>query len=164
MDASAHAGAILQAVNHSITITLLFLSAGWLEERLGTTSFASYSGLAQFLPKLCWLTLFCVLSSIALPGLNNFVGEFLILLGLFSFHPWLTAAAALTVILSAIYMLRWIQKMYFEIPSVLQERKPDIGGKEVGLALPLLLLILWIGIYPAPLLDQIWPIAGQLKP
>jgi len=151
----AQEGAILQALNHGVTITALFLVAGWLEERIGTTTMGPLSGLAQFLPQLCWFTLFFILSSVALPGTNNFIGELLILFGLFGQNPWLAAFLALTIILSVIYMLRWMQIVYFEEPSFFQDRWIDIKGKEILIALPLVALILWVGIYPAPVLKQI---------
>ncbi len=150
---TAHSGAILQALNHGITIAALFLVAGWLEERLGSTEMGSVSGLAKFLPQLCWLTLFFVLSSVALPGMNNFVGELLILYGLFSQNPWAAALLALTVVLSVVYMLRWMQKVYFEAPSAFQASWIDIKGKEIAIALPLMAIILWIGVYPGPALE-----------
>jgi NADH-quinone oxidoreductase subunit M len=157
----AHEGAILQALNHGVTIAGLFLVAGWLQERLGTTSIGPFSGVAKFLPHLCWLTLIFVLSSVALPGTNNFIGELLILFGLFGEHPWLTAILGLTVILSVIYMLRWIQKVYFEEPYTRHSTLVDIRGKELAIAFPLVALILWIGIYPNPLLEQILPAAEK---
>jgi len=159
---TAHTGAILQAINHGLTITALFLVAGWLEERLGTTAFGEVGGLAKFMPQLCWLTLFFVLSSVALPGLNSFVGEFLILFGLFGYNPWLAFAAGLTVILSVVYMLRWMQKVYFEAPTFFQDKWVDIKAKDLALAAPLVLLIIWIGVYPAPILNQIKPAAEKM--
>lgn len=161
-DHTAQTGAILQALNHGITITALFLTAGWLEDRLGFTAIGPVSGLAKFLPQLCWLTLFFVLSSVALPGLNNFVGELLIFFGLFGQHPWLTAFLALSVILSVIYMLRFMQKIYFEEPSFFKESWVDIKAKEIAIALPLVVLILWIGIYPSPVLKQIQPATEKI--
>lgn len=160
---TAHSGAILQAVNHGITIAALFLVAGWLEERLGTTAFGHVSGLAKFLPYLCWLTLLFVLSSVALPGTNNFVGELLILFGLFTQHAWAAAFLALSVILSVIYMLRWMQKVYFDEPGLFQESWIDIRAKEFLIALPLVFLILWIGIYPTPVLEQIQPASKKIN-
>jgi NADH-quinone oxidoreductase subunit M len=151
----AHQGAILQAINHSITIAGLFLAAGWLEERLKSTSMAPFSGLAKYLPHLCWLTLVFILSSVALPGTNGFVGELLILFGLFGSSPWLAAVLGLTVILSVLYMLRWMQNVYFDRPSPFQHQWVDIRRREFFIALPLVALILWIGIYPAPALKQI---------
>lgn len=152
---TAQAGAILQAINHGVTITALFLAAYWLEARLGSTSIDKASGLAKYMPQLCWLTLFFVLSSVALPGTNNFIGELLILFGLFSQSPWAASALALTVILSVIYMLRWMQTVYFQTSSPYQTTWIDINAKEWFMAMPLVLLILWVGIYPTPVLRQI---------
>ena len=161
--APAQWGGILQAFNHGITIAGLFLVAGWLEQRLGTTHMGSIGGLGKFLSRLCWLTLFFVLSSAALPGLNNFVGEVMIFFGLFKFNPWWAGVLGLSVILSIMYMLRWMQKMYFQEPNFFQEKWVDIGWKELLTALPLVLLTLWIGIYPSPALNLIKPYAQQLQ-
>ena len=152
---TAHAGAILQAINHGITIAALFLVGGWLEERLGSTKMGEASGLAKYLPRLCWLTLVFVLASVALPGTNNFIGELMILFGLFGKHPWLAAVLGLTVILSVMYMLRWMQTMYFETPNMDDRGLLDLKGKEIALALSLVVLIAWIGLYPAPILQQV---------
>lgn len=161
-DLAAHEGAILQALNHGVTIAGLFLVGGWLEQRLGTSLIPSFSGVAKFLPQLCWLTMIFVLSSVALPGTNNFIGELLILFGLFGQHPWLTATLGLTVILSVMYMLRWMQKVYFEAPQgPLIGTPSDIRIRELLIALPLVFLILWVGLYPAPLLDQVAVAAGK---
>lgn len=154
---AAHGGAILQALNHGITIAALFLVALWLENRLESTNMMQFRGLAKYCPQLCWLTLFFVLSSVALPGMNNFVGEVMILFGLFTAYPWVAALLALTVILSVIYMLRWMQRVYFETASPFQEQWIDINNKEIAIALPLVALILWIGLYPQPVLTQIKP-------
>lgn len=157
----AHAGAILQAFNHGITIAALFLVAGWLQERLGSTSLGSAGGMAKYLPLLCWVTLFFVLASVALPGLNNFVGELMIFFGLFGQRPWLTAFLGLTIILSVIYMLRFMQKIYFENPNTLQKNGQDLKFKDFVIVLPLMGLMLWIGFYPAPILRQIVPAAEK---
>lgn len=149
---TAHSGAIIQALNHGITIAALFLVAGWLEERLKSTTIGQVSGLAKFMPLLCWLTLFFVVSSVALPGTNNFIGEILILFGLFIDKPWAAAFLALSVVLSVMYMLRWMQKVYFEAPSYYRESWIDIGWKQLAVALPLVALIVWIGVYPEPIL------------
>lgn len=159
---TAHEGAILQAINHGLTITALFLVAGWLEDRLGSTEIDQASGLAKFFPQLCWLTVFFVMASVALPGTNNFVGELLVLVGLFSHNHWAAAILVLTVILSVLYMLRWLQKMYFGPSMVLERGWGDIDWRDAALALPLVALILWIGIYPAPLLKQIEPAAQNV--
>lgn len=161
----AFSGAILQAFNHGITITALFLVGGWLELRLGSTELNHSSGLAKFMPHLCWITLFFALSSMALPGLNNFIGELLILFGLFTSNGWLAGFVTLSVILTALYMLRWMQKMYFEAPGFMQPNWTDLTKWEMALAVPLILIILWIGIHPQPLLNLMNPIGleGVLK-
>jgi len=160
---TAEAGGILQALNHGVTIAALFLVAGWLEERIGTTAFGKESGLAKYMPQLCWLTLFFVLSSVALPGTNSFIGELMILFGLFVVNPWQVAFLALSVILSVIYMLRWMQLIYFQEPAPFQNRWVDIHKRELCIAFPLILLVLWIGIYPAPVLKLIQPSAIKME-
>jgi NADH-quinone oxidoreductase subunit M len=157
----AHSGAILGAVNHAITITGLFLVAGWLEIRLGTTRFGEISGLAAYVPRLAWLTLFFVLSAVALPGLNNFVSEAMLLYGVFNHNPWCAALLGLTVIFSVIYMLRWLHSVYFETPHANERTLVDIKSKEMLIALPLIALILWLGIYPSTALAQVTPAAEK---
>lgn len=156
--AIAQEGALLQAFNHGITITALFLAAGWLEERIGSTAIGEKKGLVKFFPHLCWLTFFFVLSSMALPGTNNFIGEILILFGLFGHYPWGAALLALTVILTAIYLLGWMQETYFKSPDFEPDHQGDIQAKEWIIALPLIFLVLWVGWYPAPLLKELEPL------
>lgn len=152
---AGHSGAIIQAFNHGITITALFLVASWLQKKIGTFEIYSAKGLTHYFPNLAWLTLFFILSSVALPGLNNFIGEFLILFGLWNQNIWLTVILSLSVVLSVIYMLRWMQNVYFGPPSKLNTSSLDIGMKEFAIVTPLILLILWFGIYPGPILKQL---------
>lgn len=151
---SAHTGAILQALNHGITITALFLVAFWLEERLKSRQLHQIKGLAAPFPLLCWVTFFFALAAIALPGTNNFIGEFFILFGLFTSQPYLAALLALSLVFSVLYMLRWMQAMYFG-KNTLAPPQHDLNLKELAFALPLAVAILWIGIYPAPVLKQV---------
>jgi NADH-quinone oxidoreductase subunit M len=160
---TSHAGAILQSLNHGITIAALFLTAGWLEQRIETTSINQFSGLAKYLPNLCWLTLFFVVSNVAVPATNNFIGELMILLGLFQENPWLAGLLGLSIILSVIYMLRWMQKVYFGTPPIfLNISWIDIQWKQFAIALPLVALILWVGIYPTPILKIIAPASENI--
>jgi NADH-quinone oxidoreductase subunit M len=152
---TAHAGAILQAVNHGIATAALFLVAYFLFGRLGTTSMRTLSGLAKYLPKLCYVTLFFVLANVALPGTSNFIGELLVFYGVFVHNPYLAAILGLCVILVVIYMLRFMRRIYFEAPMPLPHPIRDLRKREMAMALPLIFLILWIGIYPAPLLNQV---------
>ncbi len=159
-------GAVLQAFNHGITITALFLVAYWLKERVGTTSIDTVGGAAKSYTRLFWLTLFFVFASIALPSTSNFVGEFIILLALFKKNAWLAALLTLTVILSAMYMLRWMEKVYFGEPKGLDQESSfllkDLGLKELVVALPLAAIILGVGIFPAPLLNKLKPTVEKL--
>lgn len=148
-------GAVLQSFNHGIIITGLFLVSGWLEKRLNSTSLFAASGLAKFFPRLCWLTFIFILASIALPGTNGFIGEVLILYGLFVNSPWLAALLASSVVLSAAYMLRFMQNTYFQAPLPPPLNTRDIGIKNILIALPLILLIFWIGLYPELLLKEL---------
>lgn len=157
---TAYSGAILQVFNHGITISALFLTSGWLEERLRSTEIRQAGGLAKYTPLLCWLTMVFVLSSVAVPGTNTFIGELLILFGVFAFNPWVAFALGLSLILSAVYMLKMMQKIYFEVPR--QQPILDIGARELCIALPLVFLIFWIGIYPAPILSEIETIKVEM--
>lgn len=150
----AHTGALLQAFNHGVTITALFLVAWWLKERLGTTSFPSWGGYGALFPRLCWLTLFFILSAVALPGTNNFIGEIAILLGIFQSAPWHAAFLAASVIFSVVYLLRWMQKLYFGTGALASESAADITKTEMVIALPFILLILWLGFYPMAILQH----------
>jgi NADH-quinone oxidoreductase subunit M len=149
---TAHVGAIFQALNHGITIAALFLVGSWLEDRIGDRIIGKTSGLATYMPKLCWLSFLIVLASVALPGTNNFIGELLILLGVFHINPIAAAILGLAVILSVIYMLRFMQKIFFERPSPYSANYRDIGIKKLAIAAPLIVLIFFFGFYPMPAL------------
>lgn len=152
--ALAKQGAILQVLNHSITITALFLITAWLYNRLGSTSIDKTGGLAAIIPYFCWMTLILCLASISLPFTNNFVGEFLILFGLFTVSPIAATCLTIATVLSAIYMLTLMQKIYFETQPRVHHFK-DLSGKEMAVLSPLIVLIFILGIYPKPLLEQI---------
>lgn len=151
-------GGTLQAFNHGVTITGLFLVSAWLEERLQSRSILKAGGLARYLPKLAWLTFVFILASVALPGTNNFIGEFLSFFGLFTKNPWAALILGFSIVLSVIYMLRLMQKVYFEIPMQKDAFWLDIGKRELAMAAPLVLLIFFIGLYPQPFLDLAKPL------
>lgn len=162
LNESAQTGSILQAFNHGVTIAGLFLVAGWLQDRIGTTEIGTISGLAKYMPHLCWLTFIFILSNVALPGTNNFIGELLILFGVFTTSGWLGAVLGMTVVLSVIYMLHWMQNVYFHKSSPRENNWKDIGLREWLTAIPLVILILWIGIYPTQILEIIAPAAQKI--
>jgi NADH-quinone oxidoreductase subunit M len=151
----SHTGALLQVINHAITITGLFLVASFLEDRIFSRTLKNYRGLLKYLPNLCWLTLIFVLASVAIPGTNNFIGEFLIFLGLFKQNPWYAAILGFTIILSVIYMLRYMELNFFGKDEGSDTLLQDIGIKEILIVLPLIILIFLIGIYPQSVLHHL---------
>jgi len=150
-------GSILQMVNHGLSTGALFLLVGVLYERRHTREIEAYGGVAAVVPVTTALFVIATLSSIGLPGLNGFVGEFLILLGSWSSpHRWWSVAAATGVILSAIYMLTLIQRVFWN-PLTHEENRslPEIRPSELIAASVLVALMVWIGARPNDVLDRI---------
>ncbi len=152
-------GSVLQMVNHGITITALFLIVGFIEARTGTRNITDFGGMARRVPILATVMLIAVLSSLGLPGLNNFAGEFLTLLGVFRANAVFGVLGTLVVIPAAWYLIRFFLEV-MEGPSQKEgvvsslERKGklhDLQFSEFLPLAPLLLLIFYIGIQPAPL-------------
>jgi NADH-quinone oxidoreductase subunit M len=155
LNAQGIAGGILQMVNHGISTGALFLLVGMIYERRHTREMSKFGGLWLVMPIYAVFMLIVALSSMGLPGLNGFVGEFAILLGAFGSEALGTALfaafAAIGVILAAIYLLSMFQKMFLG-PLDKEENKvlKDINVREILILVPLLILIFWIGLYPAP--------------
>ena len=150
-------GAILQMVNHGLSTGALFLLVGVLYERTHTREIDAYGGIAGVVPVTTALFLIATLSSIGLPGLNGFVGEFLILVGTWtSPHRWWAVAGATGVILSAIYMLTLVQRVFWN-PLVREENKSlkEIRPSELIAASILVVLMVWIGVRPNEVLDRL---------
>ncbi len=148
-------GSLLQMVNHGLSTGGLFLLVGVLYDRTHSRLMDDYGGVAALMPRLAPLALIVVLSSMALPGTNGFIGEFLVLLGTFRAHPAYAAVAVGGVILSAIYLL-WMYQRVMQGPVAVKEpaRMADVSRREQWLFIPLIVLIFWIGIYPMPLLSR----------
>jgi NADH-quinone oxidoreductase subunit M len=152
-------GSVLQMVNHGITIAALFIIAGLIEERTGTRRLSDFGGLARRMPVLAALTIIASLSSLGLPGLNSFAGEFLALFGAFQGNAVFGVLGTLVVIPAAWYMLRFFQGvMHGPLPSegpvgtlVRKESLRDIATSDFVILLPLVLLIFYIGLHPEPL-------------
>lgn len=148
-------GGILQMINHGISTGALFLVVGMIYERRHTREIDAFGGLWKVMPVYAVLTLIVVLSSMGLPGLNGFVGEFTILLGAFGSevlnNPWFAALAAVGVILAAVYLLYMFNKMFMGPVDKDENRKLfDLNLREIVTLVPLLILIFWIGLYPSP--------------
>ncbi|MEO6326876.1 MAG: NADH-quinone oxidoreductase subunit M, partial [Thermoanaerobaculia bacterium] len=155
-NAMAVSGAIFQMIGHGLTTGLLFLLVGVLYERRHTREMADYGGIATQVPITTALFLVATFGSIGLPGLNGFIGEFLILGGVFKVNVIWCAVAATGMILGAIYLLTLIQKTFWGPMTVDANRGlTDMNGWELAGALPLVALIVILGVYPAPLLRMV---------
>jgi NADH-quinone oxidoreductase subunit M len=156
-------GAILQMVNHGISTGALFLLVGFVYERRHTREMAEFGGLWKIVPIYGSIMLIVALSSMGLPGLNGFVGEFTILLGTWAANPVWAAFAALGVILAAIYILSMFQKMFMgETRNEENKHLLDLSRRELWVIVPLLVFIFVIGIFPQPFFQTMTASVNQL--
>ncbi|MDP9405786.1 MAG: NADH-quinone oxidoreductase subunit M [Actinomycetota bacterium] len=151
------AGAVVHMVNHGITTGALFLLIGFLYDRTHSREIAEHSGLLKAAPVFGGLFLVTAMSSLALPGLNGFVGEFPILLGTYQTVPWAAVAAAFGVILAALYLLWAYQRMFHGPVEGHAVGVTDLNAREIAVVVPLVVLMLGIGLYPKPLYDRVNP-------
>ncbi len=173
LNAQGIEGGILQMINHGLSTGALFLLVGMVYEQTHTREFSVYGGLWKIMPIYGTVMLIVSLSSMGLPGLNGFIGEFAILLGAFGSKaigsPWFAGIAALGVIMAAVYILYMFQKIFLGPEgSIVEEVKKhghalrDLNGREIATIVPLLVLIFWIGLYPKPFFELIAPAVEKL--
>jgi NADH-quinone oxidoreductase subunit M len=148
-------GSIIQMLNHGISTGGLFLMVGIVYERRHTKLISEFGGLWQVMPVYTAVSLIVVLSSVGLPGLNGFIGEYLILVGAFQASPVLAIIAASSVILAAIYLLWLVQRVFFgAVNNPKNENLQDLSWRELAVMAPLILFIVWVGVYPQPFLGK----------
>jgi NADH-quinone oxidoreductase subunit M len=151
------AGGVLQMVNHGVSTGALFLLVGMIYERRHTRQISELHGLQKAAPWLAAVFTVVMLSSIGVPGLNGFVGEFLVLIGTFVTHRWYAVVGAAGVILAALYLLWAYQRVFHGEPEGDNATMPDMAWRERWVMLPLLAAIVFLGVYPKPVLDRIQP-------
>ena len=173
LNAQGIEGGILQMINHGLSTGALFLLVGMVYEQTHTREFSEYGGLWKLMPIYGAFMLIVSLSSMGLPGLNGFVGEFTILLGAYGSSaigsPWFAGVAALGVIMSAVYILYMFQKIFLGPEgSIVEEVKKhghalrDLNVREIVTVVPLLVMIFWIGLYPKPFFALMAPAVDKL--
>jgi len=149
-------GAIIQMLSHGFVSGALFLCVGVVYDRIHSREIARYGGLVNRMPKYAFVFMLFMLASVGLPGTSGFVGEFLIMLGAFEVSTWVAFLIATGMVLGAAYMLYLYRRIIFgdltkdDLKAIL-----DLNGREVAIFAPLVVLVLWMGIYPAPFLDMI---------
>jgi NADH-quinone oxidoreductase subunit M len=151
-------GALYQMLNHGVSTGGLFMIVGMLSDRRHTRLIAEFGGLKAVMPRLVACSLLITLASIAMPGMNGFIGEFLILLGAFRQFPWLTAVGATGVILSAVYMLWMFQRVnYGEVTNPKNRTLPDLSAREWAMMIPTVAMCIFMGVAPAIFLRPMEP-------
>ncbi len=148
-------GSLMVMISHGISTGALFLLVGMLYERRHTRLIEDYGGIARVVPVFSLVLTVVALSSIGLPGLNGFVGEFLVLLGSFGSFPYATVVATTGVIFAAAYLLWALQRLIFNrLDNPENQHLVDLSRRELAVMLPLLIGIVWLGLYPAPVLRR----------
>lgn len=156
-------GTLLLMIGHGLSTPMLFFLLGMLYERRHSYEIADFGGLAASVPVFAAMLVFAALASIGLPGTSGFVSEFLVLLGTFQVQPYIALIAATGVIFAAFYMLPMVQRTIFNALDRPANRGiPDLNGREIGILVPLVVLILWLGVYPKPVLERMEPAVQQL--
>jgi NADH-quinone oxidoreductase subunit M len=156
-------GALLVMIGHGLSTPMLFFLLGMMYERRHSYEVEDFGGIASTMPVFATMLVFAAMATVGLPGTSGFVSEFLVLVGAFLSHPWLTLVGATGVILAAYYMLPMVQRILFNpLSDPANRRLPDLNAREILLLAPLVILILWIGLYPRPVLDRMAPAATNI--
>jgi NADH-quinone oxidoreductase subunit M len=157
LSSQAVTGAVIQMVNHGVSTGALFLMVGMIYERRHTREIAELRGIQHVAPIFAGVFTVVMLSSVGLPGLNGFVGEFLILIGSFESARWWTVVATVGVVLAALYLLWAYQRVFHGEPDEANSSFKELNAKEGMLMAVFVAIILFTGIYPKPMLERIEP-------
>jgi NADH-quinone oxidoreductase subunit M len=155
-------GGVLEMVNHGLTTGAIFLLVGIIWERRGTLRFRDLGGIQRSAPVLAAVFLVVVLSAVGLPGLNGFVGEFLVLVGTFITRRWWAVVGTTAIITGAIYLLWAYQRVFHGSPTAENAAVRDMSWREIMAVAPLLAGIVFLGVYPKPFFDRVNPSVGHL--
>ncbi|WIM14001.1 NADH-quinone oxidoreductase subunit M [Enhydrobacter sp.] len=163
MNMQAVQGSIFQMLSHGIVSAALFLCVGVIYDRMHTREIAAYGGLVHRMPRYAFVFMFFTLASVGLPGLSGFVGEFLVIVGTFKANTWVAFLATTALITGAAYALWLYRKIIFgELTKASLKAILDMNRREIAVFLPLVLITLWMGIYPASFLDPMAPAVDKL--
>jgi NADH-quinone oxidoreductase subunit M len=155
-------GAVMVMLAHGISTGALFILAGDLQDRLSTRDLNRMGGLWSTMPRMGGVALFFALASLGLPGLGNFVGEFLVLLGTYQVNAPMAVLATLGFIVSTIYSLWMIQRV-FQGPNREGWKLPDMTSREAAIMAAMIVIMVWLGLYPQPVLDTAAPALDHLQ-
>ncbi len=162
MTTQAQSGATLYMFNHGFSTAALFLVAGWMISRRGSSTIADFGGLQRVTPVMAWSFFIAGLSSLALPGLSSFVSEFLVLVGTFTRYPVAAVLATFGIVLAALYILIPVQRALHGPTEPGTENLKDLNLREKIAIAPVIAIIVVLGFYPAPALNIINPAAAQV--
>ena len=162
MTTQGHSGATLYMFNHGFSTAALFIVAGWMASRRGSSTISDFGGLQRVTPIMAWSFFIAGMSSLALPGLSSFVSEFLVLVGTFTRYPVAAILATFGIVLAALYILIPVQKALHCPVTPGNENLPDLNLREKIAIAPVIAVIVALGFYPAPLLNVINPASANV--
>ncbi|GAB3841734.1 complex I subunit 4 family protein [Hymenobacter jeollabukensis] len=155
-------GTVIQMLAHGVNVVGMFFIADIIERRTGTRQIPELGGLTRATPLLSVTFLVILLGTVALPLTNGFVGEFLLLMGVYQFNPWLGAVAGLTIVFGAVYLLRMFQRVMLGPDSSFSAVIRDLTGAELAVLVPLVLMVFWIGLFPGTFMHISEPAVNKL--
>jgi NADH-quinone oxidoreductase subunit M len=156
MNAEGLSGSVFQMLSHGIVSGALFMLVGMIYERRHTKLMSEFGGIASVMPKFAVIFGIMLMASVGLPLTIGFVGEFLVLLGFYQVSPMMTILAGTSIILGAVYMLRVMKRTFFgPLDNEENKKLKDLNGRETWSLIPLVAIVIWLGVYPKPVLAPI---------